>query len=74
MLQLKQICTTINICLIYLYDAVPILGSNLRMHDNQPHARKLTTPTVKGNSAEKATQSLQKQMLTPHSDLQLCVR
>lgn len=63
----------INICLIYLYDAVPILGSNLRMHDNQPHARK-PTPTVKGNSAEKTTQSPQKQMLTPNSDLQLCVR
>lgn len=34
----------------------------------------LTTPTVKGNSAEKTTQSPQKQMLTPNSDLQLCVR
>lgn len=55
----------INICLTHLRDAVSISGSNLRMHDNQPHARK----PVRGNSAEKATQSPQKQMLTPNSDL-----
>lgn len=46
------------------------LGSNIRMHHNQPHARK-PDYSVKGNSAEKATQSPQKQMLTPDSDLQL---
>lgn len=34
----------------------------------------LTTPTIKGNSAEKPIQSLQKQMLTPNSDLQLWLR
>lgn len=60
----------INICLTHLYDAASILGSNVRMHDNQPHARK-PDYSVKGNSAEKATRSPQKQMLTPDSDLQL---
>lgn len=40
LLQLKQICTMINICLTLLYDATSILGGNLGMHDNQPHARK----------------------------------
>lgn len=54
LLQLKQICTTINICLTHLYDAASILESNLRMHDNQSHARK-PDYSVKGNSTEKAT-------------------
>lgn len=60
----------INICLTHLCDAASILGSDVRMYDNQPHVRK-PDYSVKGNFAEKATQSPQKQMLTPDSDLQL---